>query len=279
MTAYTDPQRCAWCHAGGDLVSCPRCRSAAHQECWEGGCATIGCEGPEKCSLCRGFGGNPRCASCGAAPRVAPGPCTWCGNGSACWYSGNGTFLAIDWLLRDGCIACGRPPAPLMAPVRAVGRWVRSRVVPVMAVVAIAACLVGSIWLGAAQTGVNSLRTIAEAARADAEVRAQELGFAEDLQGYCILASRDLFDRLEAAGYEPEFAIHKEPSANHCFVVCDGYVVDVTATQFGQPPVVVIPASEAVEPWWSAGSKFFTQDALERFLIEDECPERLWRRD
>jgi hypothetical protein len=56
--------------------------------------------------------------------------------------------------------------------------------------------------------------------------------FPEDLCGMCAIAASELHDVLTAAGYEPKIAVSVEEYENHCFVLCAGYIVDVTATQF-----------------------------------------------
>lgn len=49
-----------------------------------------------------------------------------------------------------------------------------------------------------------------------------------DLSGWCILTSYVLFHILKRRGYNPEVC----KNDGHAFILCDGYYIDVTATQF-----------------------------------------------
>lgn len=64
--------------------------------------------------------------------------------------------------------------------------------------------------------------------------------FPSDCAGLCGIAAARLFQRLKKHGYVPKIAY----SQNHCFVLCNGYIVDVTATQFNgefeTTPTVVV---------------------------------------
>jgi hypothetical protein len=69
--------------------------------------------------------------------------------------------------------------------------------------------------------------------------------FSEHLAGMCAIASAELFKRLKAEGFKPKICFTEE----HTFILVDGLVVDVTATQFGSryKPVSILPFEEAVE--------------------------------
>lgn len=78
--------------------------------------------------------------------------------------------------------------------------------------------------------------------------------FPSDLEGMCGIASVKLHANLEAEGYSP--FIHY--SEGHAFVVCDGMIVDVTATQFGRKPIEIVPMRRS-KPWfWKTVGKFRT---------------------
>lgn len=79
------------------------------------------------------------------------------------------------------------------------------------------------------------------------------------LQGAGIYGSVLLFDNLKAAGIKSQIV----QAHGHYFVVCSGYLVDITASQFGQAKVVVKPYSKVKEmistgdygmTWWTAVS-------------------------
>jgi len=72
------------------------------------------------------------------------------------------------------------------------------------------------------------VRSIAREARRWAERLAGTHEFGEDLGGLCAVASGHLHKKLRDAGYKSVLATND----NHCFVLLNGYVVDITATQF-----------------------------------------------
>ncbi len=86
----------------------------------------------------------------------------------------------------------------------------------------------------------------------------QEKSFPPDLNGMCGVATARLFEDLLAAGFSPEIAINSE----HCFVICNGQVVDVTATQFGYRPVEVRPLMRSQESFWEICSTFRSSEEL-----------------
>ncbi len=74
--------------------------------------------------------------------------------------------------------------------------------------------------------------------------------FSYDLCGMCAIAAAELHRALVLNGYEPLIIVSEDNGACHCFVVCDGYLLDVTATQFGEfynEPVVVLPYNKSTK--------------------------------
>lgn len=66
----------------------------------------------------------------------------------------------------------------------------------------------------------------------------------DNLMGMCAIASGYLHKRLQAKGIESVLCYND----GHCFVRVDDYIVDVTATQFGDyKPVEIFPVHEATE--------------------------------
>lgn len=84
----------------------------------------------------------------------------------------------------------------------------------------------------------------ADATRKWAESYAIAKKFPKNLNGMCAIASSKLFEALDRVqGLKPELAIwHDRVSEGvHCFVLCNEYLVDITATQFGNfDPVEII---------------------------------------
>ena len=99
------------------------------------------------------------------------------------------------------------------------------------------------------------------------QVRAELISFISDgangfnsqphLSGMCGYGAVMVFDALKKAGRQPKIAVGQ----GHYFTVCDGFLVDVTASQFGQSKIVVrdyekvkkmIASNEYQMRWWQA---------------------------
>lgn len=59
-------------------------------------------------------------------------------------------------------------------------------------------------------------------------VRLGKVQYSSELSGMCAVASYQLFCRLKKLGLKPKLA----QARNHAFVICEDYLVDITATQF-----------------------------------------------
>ena len=67
-----------------------------------------------------------------------------------------------------------------------------------------------------------------------------ELNWSSDLTGACAIGSFLVWKLLQE--YKPTLVVGDAPDMGHCWVKVRGKVVDVTATQFGDyPPVLVLP--------------------------------------
>lgn len=71
-----------------------------------------------------------------------------------------------------------------------------------------------------------------------------------DLNGWCAIASAQLFRELERQGIKAEIHawVHRDSEEAHVYLVIDDHVVDVTATQFRQfrdTPVLIMHHREA----------------------------------
>jgi hypothetical protein len=80
----------------------------------------------------------------------------------------------------------------------------------------------------------NEVIKLAKAVRKSAENYTKRAGdgheFDQDLGGMCAIASRALWRVLKNHGYKPKF-VHTGDGF-HCWVELDGWILDVTATQF-----------------------------------------------
>ena len=54
-----------------------------------------------------------------------------------------------------------------------------------------------------------------------------------DLMGKCAIASFRLQRALHEAGFQADFVLGSFIDSDHCWVSCSGWIVDITATQFG----------------------------------------------
>lgn len=99
-------------------------------------------------------------------------------------------------------------------------------------------------------------------------------GFDSDLTGMCCIASAKLFETLVQSGYNPTLAMaeHDDDSA-HCFIICDDYVLDITATQFGMAPIETIHEKIASEYWfWNPKVLFYSVDELIKYQKKTKWP-------
>ena len=68
----------------------------------------------------------------------------------------------------------------------------------------------------------------------------KELSWSSDLTGACAIGSFLVWKLLQE--YKPTLVVGDAPDIGHCWVKVRGKVIDVTATQFGDyPPVLVLP--------------------------------------
>lgn len=86
---------------------------------------------------------------------------------------------------------------------------------------------------------MRPVRKIAQESRDWAENVAELLGHSQDLMGMCAIASTHLMIRLLKEGYTDArvrkvlVEYHGE-HLGHCYVEVDGWIVDITATQFDE---------------------------------------------
>jgi len=70
----------------------------------------------------------------------------------------------------------------------------------------------------------------------------------EYLCGACGVAAYTLTQRLIRLGYDAKFCWNSWDG--HCFTEIDGYILDVTATQYGAEPICIIPIDEICQSFW-----------------------------
>jgi len=111
----------------------------------------------------------------------------------------------------------------------------------------------------------------------------------DDLCGWCLTCSYLIFKKLDKLNLNPELCVTGCGSSSHSFIYCQGYIVDVTATQFYgiKRNVVVIKnnGSCKLEFWDLLENTMFRSgdiNAIEKHLCSwaDECnPKTKFRSD
>lgn len=132
------------------------------------------------------------------------------------------------------------------------------------------------------KTTFDTVLGIATDVRYWVEGRAEgDSGFnGHDLNGYCAIASAELFRQLKKQGFKPEIHVWYDPSTGdaHAFVVVEDHVVDVTATQFRgfrDTSVVIKHVREAASfEYWNSSYSMDCADAFRKRQKKDRWPAR-----
>ena len=88
----------------------------------------------------------------------------------------------------------------------------------------------------------------------------------EELDCLCAICSYDIFKKLHKQGIDAWFVMNK--GSSHCYVLVDETIVDVTATQFGNFPKVMVRNKYQLggKGMWSVGRKAITDEKVRQFL-------------
>lgn len=120
--------------------------------------------------------------------------------------------------------------------------------------------------------------TIAIGVRNWAQDLAEEQNYnAEDLLGWCAIASAELHKRLKSFGVKSTICMSNVSGAGyHCFVMVEDHIVDVTATQFKAfyaDPVVIMHSKEAeCNDYHVPMIEFSTCQALRKYQKKTDWP-------
>lgn len=98
--------------------------------------------------------------------------------------------------------------------------------------------------------------------------RAHRRYYTRDLGGLCSITAVEIFKRCRRAGFSPVLCCN----AIHSFVAVDGKIVDVTATQFGREPVLVVPIRRGLSEAYRAQALFDSVRDFRRYLRSNEWP-------
>lgn len=88
--------------------------------------------------------------------------------------------------------------------------------------------------------------------------------FSSTLNGYCAICSFNIFSQLRSKNIEATFVENK--SRNHAFVLVGEWVIDVTATQFGNYPKVMIRKIEELGHYWRVGKVAKTTEEVKAII-------------
>ena len=104
------------------------------------------------------------------------------------------------------------------------------------------------------------------------------VGYGKGLDGMCAIASSHLWFLFQDAGFKPTIAGAHQPGLGaHVFVILDGEIWDITATQFAKaiPEVVNMPLEVASKSrwYWNPKLTFDTPAELRNKQVELGWPD------
>jgi len=109
----------------------------------------------------------------------------------------------------------------------------------------------------------KELRKIATKVRKQAEdLQDETKHWCGDLGEMCAIASMMLYKRLKKEGYRPAIVV----GFGHVYVYCKGYFIDITATQFGPYPKVIVRKEMPNEDFWEKNQVIRSEKALKQFF-------------
>lgn len=107
---------------------------------------------------------------------------------------------------------------------------------------------------------LNIIKDLARQAREWADENAKK-HFPSDLSQFCGIASANLFLLLKKYGFFPKIATND----CHAFVICNGYIVDVTASQFREPDICVVKFHRGRQSYWDIEEIFHNVDDFMKY--------------
>ena len=124
------------------------------------------------------------------------------------------------------------------------------------------------------QTLRDNVLGVATDVRYWAEGRAEAL----DLNGWCAIASAELFKKLKQQDIPAEihYSLDDDGESCHVYLLVDDHIVDVTATQFRQfkeQPIVIMHAKSAeVYDFYKTYQVFHSVEALRKYQKKQRWP-------
>lgn len=127
-------------------------------------------------------------------------------------------------------------------------------------------------------TVVEEIIVAAEGVRCWAEFRAMGTENAKDLNGWCAIATAQLWRQLKVSNpnIQAEIWMARNGFGAHVYLVVDDLIVDTTATQFTEKrhePIVVVHEKEVDHLWYyKKTERFATPEALLKFQKKNRWP-------
>lgn len=90
----------------------------------------------------------------------------------------------------------------------------------------------------------------------------------DDLAGMCAIASGYLHHLFNQLGIESYLCVNHE----HCFVIANDHIVDITATQYGLKPITIVEVNKANQEFWFVEQKFKTPEGLLEYQFDAGWP-------
>lgn len=122
----------------------------------------------------------------------------------------------------------------------------------------------------------NRVLTIARAVREWAEERAAQFGDSDpQLSCYCAIASAKMSMILAAEGIKHRIGYAHSPIGGHMYILIDNWIIDVTATQFGEDEKILVRHAHATRlPWYHRTKQtFMSAQTLLRWQQRSYWPE------
>lgn len=90
----------------------------------------------------------------------------------------------------------------------------------------------------------------------------------ESLSGACAVGSFIIWEILKREGHKPRLVMSTEGCEAHCWVKLGKKVLDVTATQFGDyPKLLIMPAQKYANLPFVYGKKYYNEDVIEDLIV------------
>lgn len=98
--------------------------------------------------------------------------------------------------------------------------------------------------------------------------------FYKDLTGLCAIGSKLLFVKLQEYGIKSYFIVNRKDEWGHVYLICNNYILDITATQFSMPKLFIQDKNKVLldyrKFWFYKYKSFHSIVELDEHLLETE---------